>query len=113
MKNMISIIVSLCTLVALAFGAYFTIDKTYARDTKVEKIYQFAQTTDKSLRLKVEGDVLNSQQQNYWNWENQYGPNAEKTKDPMIKEKMYQMKKEISVQDKKVQQLRDSLGVQY
>ena len=60
-----------------------TPDKTYARDVKADKIeaktervYQYVQYVDKSLQLKKESDVRDSQQSNYFLWEKEYGPDS-------------------------------------
>jgi hypothetical protein len=116
MNNTISSILALAAFVSVIAGGLYGLDRTYARDTKAnqiaaktEQIYQYVQYVDKSLQLKKEDDLRNSLQSNYFNWEKEYGPNGEKTTDPKVKERMFQIKQQIGVQDQKIQELQKSL----
>lgn len=105
MNNTVSTILGIATLLSIAAGGLYGLDKTYARETKVEKTLQYVQYVDKSLQLKSERDIHNSQQSNYFVWEKEYGPDGVKSKDPKVKDKMFEMRQGLAIQEKRVKDL--------
>jgi len=109
-SDLLKTLATVGTIVALAFGGFFAIDKLYARDIKVEQIYQFAQVTNKQLQLKVQGDILEGKQQRYIQFVDKYGPNGERAPSPEIKGMMQDMQKDISKQSGTVAIIEKELG---
>ena len=116
MNSTLSIILAIATLISIIAAGLYGLDKTYARDVKADKIeaktervYQYVQYVDKSLQLKKESDVRDSQQSNYFLWEKEYGPDGKSAQDPKIRDKMFQMKQTLVGQEQKVQELQRSI----
>lgn len=109
-KDLLKTIATIGTIIALFFGGFFTIDRLYARDAKVERVYQFVQVVDKQLQLKVQGDILEGKQKRFIAFTDKYGPNGEKAPDPAIKGMMMDMQKDINQQDTVVKTIEKELG---
>jgi len=90
------------TAIGIIFSAYIAFDKTYARDKRADEILVFAQATAKQLQIKIENDVLTNKQQRYNTFMDRYGPYGERAPNPIIKEQTIQMKKDVEVQERKV-----------
>ena len=96
------------TAIGIVFSAYVAFDKTYARAKKADDILIFAQATAKQLQIKIESDVLTNKQQRYNTFMDRYGPYGERAPNPIIKEQTIQMKKDVEVQERKVNTLENS-----
>jgi hypothetical protein len=60
------------------------------------------------LRLdqKIQNDDLKSVRNDYWAYQDRYGPNGEKAPDPFTKTRMQNLKQQLDDQQKKVDDMR-------
>lgn len=87
-------IISILTILGIAFGAYFWLDNEYAKCAEVKKIEQ-------RLDHKIATDYLQSKQQRIWALEDRY-PNKDKMPTP-VKEEYRQLQEEKKLLEKKIE----------
>lgn len=94
MKQLVSIV----TIIGMAFGAYFFLDSRYAKCGDVKAI-------ERRLDVKIEGDILNQQQNRLWAMEDRYGSDPDKIQDQDKRQQMKELKVNIENQRNRVRSL--------
>ncbi len=85
-------IVTICTILAFAFGAWFYLDDRFAKCEDVKKV-------EKRLDLKILSDQLMHIQQRIWTIKDRAG---EKPKDPTVKEELNRLEIDKQLMEKKL-----------
>ena len=102
MEKVIKYIIILSTLIGIAFSLHFYVDRTYAKDAKLNLV-------EYRLEFKIQNDVLTDTRKEYWSYVDRYGKEGEKAPDPLIKSRMQNLKQQVGDQEIKVDQLRKNI----
>ena len=89
-------IISIFTIIGIAFGAYFYIDNRYALSQEVKKIEQ-------RLDYKIIADQLQTKQERIWKISDRY-PDSQKMP-PAVKEEKRQLETDKVILEKKLEKL--------
>ena len=98
MKDKLAPILTVLTIIGMAFGVYFFLDATFAKCAEVKAI-------ERRLDYKIESDTLNTLQERLWKMEDRYGPNPDKIPDPGVKQQMKELKTGVGTQRNKVDRM--------
>jgi hypothetical protein len=98
MKDKIGAIVTVLTIVGMAFGIYFFLDANYAKCQDVKAI-------ERRLDYKIESDKLSTSQDRLWKLEDRYGVDASYATDPTVRQHMKELRTTVDEQRDRVRRL--------
>jgi archaellum component FlaC len=91
-------ILSILTIIGMAFGVFFYVDAHYAKCAEVKAI-------ERRLDYKIESDKLTATQARLWSLEDRYGSDPDKVQNPEIKQQMKELKSSLNGLEDRVKKL--------
>jgi len=102
-ENVWSTVISLGTILGLAFGLYFHFDKKFAKAEAIESIQHHVAQVDKRLDIKILEDRRDKLQERVWDLEKRFGETCSNCPLP-TKEEFKKLKLDKELLDKKIDQ---------
>jgi hypothetical protein len=91
-------IISILTLIGMAFALFFWADSRFAKCAEVKAV-------ERRLDYKIESDKLNSAQARLWTLEDRYGSNLDAVRQPEVRQQMKELKAIVNTLDNRVKAL--------